>query len=192
MDNLSLLVKEEYFSRYNELYYLILRGYIDYSCINIISNSSNAVRNSQPFFDSAVHNVLGHICEVLKSDLALTLWKVYYDDHGASTVGQLKKFFYTTLKKAPRAEPQAINEKQKQKVGQIRSEFLAHNLLNKSGVEITLAELKEQLDEAKSFLNILCDPTIDPRVKEISDTNLRTIENKVRYGLETMIANTAK
>ncbi len=179
---------EEYYDRYTELQDLVLRAYIDVLSLEEITSAVGTNQDSHIEMLDVSINALGHICELLKADMALTIWKIYYESYGwANNIGNLNRDFF-----APRGERRETKlpkdlKTYKAPIQTLRKEYLAHNSAEKSGTSISVQALRAVLDAIKDLLNGLCDPTLDSRVEPVTESALYTLDINVKLGLGTVI-----
>lgn len=166
------MIDDVYFERCNELYHLILKAYIDKNLIKTIEVKRSKMEKN--FY------VVGHVCELLKADLALTIWKIYLDnDKKANTIKNLNSYICTTYSKTKASTklPKHYNESLKN-LCEARSQFIAHNDISKCDTKITMNELYKILDEIRKIYNALCNESIDDRVIPILDCDIYALELK--------------
>lgn len=73
-------IDEEYYERQSNIYSLLFRAYLDKFFLDSVDYfKSNIPAERSAEINNAVFAV-SHICELTKNDLALTLWKAFYDD----------------------------------------------------------------------------------------------------------------
>ena len=127
--------------------------------------------------------VVGHICELLKADLALTIWKIYLDnDKKANTIKNLNNYICTAYSKTkvPTKLPKHYNESL-ENLCEARSQFIAHNDVSKCDTKVSMNELYNILDEIRKIYNSLCDKSIDNRVVHILDSDTYALELKTIF-----------
>ena len=86
---------DEYYRKQLNIYSLLVQAYmdkyilesVDYFKINLPKECTDELGNTIL--------VIAHICDLAKTDLALTLWKVFYDNSDdANTIKRLNRYLY--------------------------------------------------------------------------------------------------
>lgn len=181
---------EEYFRRYTELGYLIEHGYVDYFVIKSAEDYNQVVQSTNQALPKDCFNILGHIIEVMKSDLALILWILTENSQDANRIGTLETYLIkgfnlrSTVSLSSSTKHFVDNE-----LTDIRHHGLAHNSITKGNASITINSLKTILDEVREKYNSLCFPQVDDRVKSIDDSSVYSMEFRVRLGMNHVIRN---
>lgn len=178
-----------YFERCNGLYCMILRAYVDKALLVTMENSTKSENGGSMQLEKRSYHVLGHICELLKYDLALTIWKIYIDNNAkANTIKHLNGFVHklgvenkksTNLSKEHEAVCNDITS--------MRHAFLGHNDLKKCNKKIDVKTMYDILDEIKEMYNALCDSAIDDRVARVEEKDMSGINLNAFLGLFPMI-----
>ena len=93
---------EEYYKRINNIYSLLVKAYMDKYILESIEHFKKEKQDKQEknsfFYNNTVFTLI-HICELAKADLALELWKMYYDNKAqANTIKQLKNYLNSEYK----------------------------------------------------------------------------------------------
>jgi len=184
--------KDEYYSLCEELYHLILKAYIDKALLEAIEMNNSVIKQSLMVMERRSFNVLGHICELIKSDLALTIWKVYFDNDGkAGTLKKLSRLLRNSFNTATDNNHFAKLSKKysgiQLELNILRNEFLSHNDQRKSGAKIELSDLYSVLDELKEMYNSLCDTSVDKRVRKITPQDTGAISFNSVLGFTQII-----
>lgn len=180
---------DEYFERCNGLYYMILRAYADKALISTIENSTKSKDNETICLGKSSYNVLGHICELLKCDLALTIWKIYIDGNAkANTIKHLNSFV-RKLGIGTKKSTNLSNEHEAvcNDITSMRHTFLGHNDLNKCDKKIDVKTMYDILNAIKEMYNALCDIEIDDRVTRVEEKDIGGINLNAFLGLFPMI-----
>jgi hypothetical protein len=136
---MSEIHHDEYFQRYKALQALLEQAYVDIYALQEIERYNESVKEGNRALLKSSYNVLGHICELLKADLGLTIWKIHSDGNGkANTINKLREFInhnYLDLiheNEIPKMSlPKSLRTTEK-KLSQLRNTFLAHNDAEKS------------------------------------------------------------
>jgi len=157
---------------YNELYELLLSCYKDAS----ILKAYEEVQKKKDLYDS-VPNVSNHFVKLVQKDLALTLWKIYYDtDSKANTVPKFRNTINKLLRDNGREHEQVkqemINKNTENKLIMMRRQFLAHTDMNRKDSKILICELKEMLDAICKEFNNSCNVICNDKIRGVSEINI--------------------
>lgn len=180
---------DEYFERCDNLYYLILKAYINQFLLETIEFYNKTIENGNVYFGKRSFNVLVHITELIKSDLALIVWKICLDeDKEANTLRHLNGFMHNAQigkKVSPKLSSKynAICSDLKD----IRNMSIAHEDIHQNKICINIADLNGMLNEIKDIYNALCDSAIDDRVQQITSQNIDAIKFNSTLGLLSII-----
>ncbi len=190
---MSEVRNEEYFKRYTGLYNLILKSYVDKYLLEAIKIYNYNMKQGKATLTKNGFYILDHICELIKCDLALIIWKIYIDNNPkANTIQHLNTFVHkegkgkrVSMSLAPQYGLICDNIKQ------VRSTFLAHDDLQQKGNPIKMEDLFDILDELREKFNVLCDEMIDDRVRPITKGDVGAISLKSFISFLSMIQNDA-
>ena len=143
----------EYVTRYNELYVLLERAYKDFYYLQAIGD----INNSAGFEDSTT-NAISHICELLKADLCLLIWKTCIDTGSdTNTLKSLKNAVFTTFGVKPNAKYfQSISKATTDAISQMRSLAIAHSVTERNLCSVKTDDLGQYLDDGIRLLNDIC------------------------------------
>jgi len=191
---MSEIHHDEYFQRYKALQALLEQAYVDIYALQEIERYNESVKEGNRVLLKSSYNVLGHICELLKADLGLTIWKIHSDGNGkANTINKLREFInhnYLDLIHANEIPkmflPKSLRTTEK-KLSQLRNTFLAHNDAEKSHASVQLPDMIAIVDELRNMLNALCFSAIDSRVQQTIDKTLLAMQFNVSFGFGLMI-----
>lgn len=119
-------------------------------------------------------NISNHFVRLVQKDLALTLWKIYYDTNkNANTVSKFRNAINKLLQDSDRefkpVKKEKTNKSIENKLIMMRREFLAHADMKRDSSKIEICELKELLDLICSEFNRVCDVIDDNRIGNISE-----------------------
>ncbi len=184
------MIDEEYFRRYLELREMIESGYVDYFILESIEGYNQLVQESQKALPKDSLNVIGHIIEVIKDDLGLTIWKLTENSSDANRIGTLEKYLkekyqnFSSISYSPKTKNLLTKS-----LSEIRKHSLAHNSLQKGNTSISITSLKESLDEIKGKFNSSCKMQYDSRVSPIEDSEIFSLQFHVSMGFRWMIEN---
>lgn len=180
---------DEYFARCNKLYYLIQKAYINRGLLQSIQMYNNAAAKKTLCLGKRSFNVLTHICELIKSDLALTIWKIFLEENtqannlrGLNTFLRKNNFNKNISMRLDHKYDSLCSD-----LKTIRKQTLAHDDITKEKIHINMALLTEMLDAITEIYNGLCDSTIDYRVQQILPQNASVISFNSTFGFWNMI-----
>lgn len=188
------MITEEYFCRYQELQNLLERVYVDIYSLQEIDQYNESLQKNRENLIKCSFNILGHICELLKADLGLTIWKIYIDnDKKANTIPHLASYIYnlslenkSPIVRIKTSLPTELRDVSK-RLSAIRKNYLAHNDLVKQHASVQLSEMIELAKYLHETMNGLCYVDLDERVSPISDQQLLSMKMNVSLGLGLMI-----
>ena len=180
---------DDYFVRCDNLYYLILKAYTDKFLLEAIELCNKNIEKNNECFGKRSFNVLVHITELIKSDLALSVWKICEDNSPkANTLKRLNNFMRNAQMKK-KASPK-LSQKYKSirsDLEKIRNMSIAHEDVCQSKICINIADLNDMLNEIKDKYNAFCDTAIDDRVQQITTSKINAIEFNSTLGLLSII-----
>lgn len=155
------------------MYELILCCYKD---ISILKAYEKLQKEKNDLYNMVSH-VSNHFIVLAQKDLALTLYKIYYDiDSKANTVPRFRNDINKLLRDEDCESKQVKKEKTngsiENKLTMMRRQFLAHTDMKRNSSKIEVCELKELLDVVCSEFNRVCDVIDDDRIVNISEINI--------------------
>lgn len=184
METEAVNPSEEYCRRYNSLYSLVLQAYADLYMLEAITE----LRPDSNSLDPDAFYTLRHICELIKSDFALIIWKVLIDSNPkANTLPTLCAYLKKQFDERIKGKLSLSNRQVERDIEEIRKKYLAHNDKEKSGVKIAVEDMRRAIEEAREKLNALCRPQINAGVSTIDDETLRKLEDRRKRGLGLLI-----
>lgn len=143
-----MVTNEKYFNLYDELYGLLLRAYYDVYSLKEIECYNESIKNGDNVLIKSSFNVMSHICELLKADLGLIIWKVFSDTNSkANTLRSLcSKLRNISLEQSlnlvlPRLGLPSEFRSVEFRLSVLRKTFLAHNDKDKLHTSVKLDEL---------------------------------------------------
>lgn len=168
-----MILDKQLFRNYNELYELILCCYKD---ISILKAFEKLQKEKSNLYNMVPH-ISNHFVVLVQKDLALTLWKIYYDvDSNANTVSKFRNTINKLLRDSDcerrLVKKEKINKSIENKLKVLRRQFLAHTDMKRNDSRIKICELKELLDVICREFNRVCDAIDDDRVVNISEINI--------------------
>lgn len=180
---------DDYFKRCDGLYHMILRAYVDKALLVTMESSAKSGNDGSMQLGQRSYHVLGHICELLKYDLALTIWKIYIDDNAkANTIKHLNSFVHKLgagTKKSTNLSKE--HEVVCNDITSMRHAFLGHNDLHQCNKKIDVKTMYDILNEIKEMYNALCNTAIDDRVTRVEEKDIGGINLNTFLGLFPMI-----
>lgn len=194
MSDCNMAVGAEYYRRYEELQFLLEQAYVDIYSLEEIEKYNKSVHEDGRALTKSSFNVLGHICELLKADLGLTIWKIYSDDDAkANTIKHLSTYIHLNCSDIVDAStlpkmglPSELRDA-KSRLTTLRKNHLAHNDSQKAHASIQISEMVAIVENLRTKLNGLCFTKLDARAREITDQQLLSIKFNVSFGLGMMI-----
>ena len=185
-----MTIDETYFNRYSELRELIEAGYVDYYILEGIEDYNRLVQNGHKALPKDSFNVVGHVLEVIKTDLGLTIWKLTENSTDANRIGTLEQYLKEKYELYSTATFSSKTKNTIRKsLHEIRNNALAHNSLVKGNASISVESLKETLEDIRKKLNSLCYIQVDARVKPVDDVELHTLNTHTKLGIRWMLVN---
>lgn len=168
-----MILDKQLFRNYNELYELILCCYKDISVLKAYEKLQNEKIDSY----NMVSHISNHFVLLTQKDLALTLWKIYYDtDPNANTIPKFRNVINKLLRdsdcECKQVKQEKINKNTEDKLKMLRRQFLAHVDMERNNNRIEICELKELLDVICREFNRVCDVIDDDKIDNISEINI--------------------
>lgn len=187
MEQVTEAQREEYCRRYNSLYSLVLQAYADMYMLEAITE----LRPDSNSLDPDAFYTLRHICELIKSDFALTIWKVLIDENDgeANTLRTLCTYLGQKFEKRIKNKFSQLTLQIAKDIQAIRKKHLAHNDKEKSGVKIKVEDMRLVIEEVREKLNALCCPQISEEVSPIDDKTLRVLKDRRKQGIGRLIVS---
>lgn len=164
---------KQLFRNYNELYALILCCYKD---ISILKAYEKLQKENKDLYDMVPH-ISNHFVVLVQKDLALTLWKIYYDiDSNANTVPKFRNAINELLRNkgcgSKQVKQEKINSNISNTLGTMRRKFLAHADMKRNGSKIDICELKDLLDKICKEFNKICEVVDNDKISGISEIKI--------------------
>ena len=181
---------EEYYKKQSNIYSLLFQAYMDKYFLESVEHfKANIPPKTTGLINNAIF-VVAHICELAKKDLALTLWKTYYDDSGdANTVKQLNRYLFMNHQiKYKIVETENI-KRIRSTLSSLRHGFIAHNLMDNDGRELQVMDIISALEDIRKIFNDLCFNTIDSRVFQFVDEKVYSISFYEKLGLDPLLTS---
>lgn len=181
---MNIKLDDNLFRKYNELYALILQCYKDLS----ILDGFKMIQTEKTEIYRAVINISNHFIVLLQKDVALTLWKLLYDNNqNAFTIPRFRNEINALLRSNGDAHLQIkkedIGKGIKENLILMRQQFLAHADMTRKNNRIQMSDLKNMLEISKEQFNKICDVVDDDRIKGVSETAIKSQDNICRIEL---------
>lgn len=144
---------QEYVNRYNELYALLERAYKDYCYLQAIGDI-----DSRFGFEDITSSSISHICELLKTDLCLLIWRTCIDTGSdTNTLRSLKNASFKAFGVGTKEKYfQSISAEAKDTISQMRTSAIAHSITERNLKDVKVDDLGKYLHEGIRFLNDIC------------------------------------
>lgn len=182
------LPNEEYARRYIRIYALLKSAYMDKYLLEEIDRYTKELNNEKGIIDTRVYSVLTHLCELIKKDLCLIIWKVYCDTNTkANTLMSLGRFLTSITHKRYPTELSKELRRHKDTISNLRSKWLAHNDTTSTNDSIEIQVLYTILDELREILNSLCDKKVCSSIAILSDFELIPLKLNGVIGFTEML-----
>ncbi len=180
---------DEYYKRYTDIQKNILQAYIDIFCLQEIETYNKpAPKDKQRFM--GVSFVLDHFYELLKTDLCLSICRVYTDKNDKSnTIQNLLRFVKNNCKDFVDVDqvPGVVLDDQFANtivsLKSIRDKSRAHSDVDKEKKSVQLSEMIKVVEALCDNLNSLCFNSIHSEVHKISKENLDMLKTQTVLGL---------
>lgn len=179
---------EEYYQRQSNIRSLLIQAYLDKYILDSIDEFKLSVSKEA---SSGIGNtifVIAHICDLTKRDLALTLWKVFYDDSDdANTIKRLKRYLFAHYRIKYRIRETENVKKIRPLIRRARHGFIAHNLMEDSGRVLQIQDLLNALEDIRLYFNDLSMEALDYRVSALTDAQVYSLSFFEKMGLDLML-----
>ncbi|CCZ27683.1 unknown [Firmicutes bacterium CAG:194] len=176
-------LSNQLFRNYSELADIILHCYKDLVILDFYRTLQ--IGDKEKYCKSI--NINNHFVVLLQKDLALSLWKICFDnDPKANTVSKFRNNINKLLREDGRAVDQVkkevISQEVKNDIINMRKQFLAHTDMTRKNSRLEIKKLSELLESIRAEFNNVCDAINDENVKRISDMELG--KNEMSYTIE--------
>lgn len=166
-------MEEQLCRNYNELYSLILQCYKDIS----ILDGYKKLQTKRTELYNMVPNISNHIVRLIQKDLALTIWKIYFDTNpNANTIPKFRNIINNQLRNSgnecKQVKKEKLDEDFTSKLVSMRKQFLAHADMTRNDSKIEISDLKGVLDAICKEFNNVCSVVDDERITGISEINI--------------------
>lgn len=174
----------EYTYRHSGIHYLLLQAYTDLFFIQELDKLNDDGKQIQAELYPSLH----HICELLKTDLCLSLWKACFDtDSKACSLPQLNRYVNKTYGVYSNVKFSAETKKAKKIIERMRNQVIAHSDTNRETMTIPIASFELLLREATVFLNDLYNPDIDLEVEQLTDNEIMFFKMRAAFGFRSIL-----
>lgn len=179
-------------SRCGEIQVIIIEMYKDYYMLQEIEKNNLAIQSGKYAYLSPAKESLEHIAYLLKNDLGLSIWKIYYE--GTSSSNSLSRLTSELNKERKsnglppikRSNKDTVVNRIEKPLQTMRNTVLAHLDLNRNNSSISIADLKHVLDMALDDFNSICDALLAKKYM-VSKIKLGQIEMHTALGFGQMI-----
>lgn len=161
---------EKYYKMQTNIYELLLRSYMDKYLFDSILKYKTKLLGKRPDGLENVDMALEHISVLVKSDMALRIWKGYFDGgKDACTVKSIKRYLFNTYHITPPVKDTDYIKKIEKPLRDARTNFIAHNLMDDDGRLPQISDLFKALEDIRKNFNSISLESIDWRVKPLED-----------------------
>lgn len=179
---------EEYYQRQSNIGALLIQAYLDKYILDSIDEFKLSISKETPPGIGNTIFMIAHICDLTKRDLALTLWKVFYDDStDANTIKKLNRYLFAHYKIKYKIIETENVKKIRPLIIRARHGFIAHNLMEDSGRVLQILDLLNALEDIRLYFNDLSLETIDYRVSALTDAQVYSLSFYEKMGLDLML-----
>ena len=178
---------EEYYQRQSNIGALLLQAYLDKYILESIDEFKLSISKETPSGIGNTIFMIAHICDLTKRDLALTLWKVFYDDSDdANTIKKLNRYLFAHYKIKYKIVETENVKKIRPLISRARHGFIAHNLMEDSGRVLQIQDLLNALEDIRVYFNNLSMEALDYRVSTLTDARVYSLSFYEKMGLDLM------
>ena len=178
---------EEYYQRQSNIGALLLQAYLDKYILESIDEFKLSISKETPSGIGNTIFMIAHICDLTKRDLALTLWKVFYDDSDdANTIKKLNRYLFAHYKIKYKIVETENVKKIRPLISRARHGFIAHNLMEDSGRVLQIQDLLNALEDIRVYFNNLSMEALDYRVSALTDARVYSLSFYEKMGLDLM------
>lgn len=179
---------KEYFKRQSNIYALLFEAYLDKAFLDSVEMYKEEIPTEITEEIKDATFVLSHICELAKRDMALSLWKIYYDDSDdANTLKRLNRYLYSNYRVRYKIVETDNIKNARSILKKARNGFIAHNLMDDTGRVLQIADLFAAMQDIRCIFNDLCFKEVDSRAKELTDFDISSIVFCEKKGFNPMI-----
>ena len=178
---------EEYYQRQSNIGALLLQAYLDKYILESIDEFKLSISKETPSGIGNTIFMIAHICDLTKRDLALTLWKVFYDNSDdANTIKKLNRYLFAHYKIKYKIVETENVKKIRPLISRARHGFIAHNLMEDSGRVLQIQDLLNALEDIRVYFNNLSMEALDYRVSALTDARVYSLSFYEKMGLDLM------
>ena len=181
-------IDKDYYNRQSNIYSLLFQAYLDKNFLDSVDRfKSNLPKETTSEINNTIF-VVAHICELAKRDLALTLWKAFYDDsNDANTVKKLNRYLFEHYGLKNKVVETENIKKIRPLIKAARHGFIAHNLMDDTGRTLQISDLLNALEDVRTIFNDLSLKTIDYRVYPLTDEQTYSISFYEKMGFDPLL-----
>lgn len=184
---------ENYYLMYLDLYELIIKSYDDTFVLDELKRYNESLKNGNATLPKAREIVISHICELVKTDMGLNLWKLCKDSTGATTMAKFNQSVHVLAKEnnvevcsvdisIPNEMVETVN-----KLDALRNKFIAHDDISREHAIVNIEKLTKILEFEKDVFNQLCISNLDERICPITDAVILSRRMRFSFGLGYLI-----
>lgn len=186
------MLLDEYVKSHQELYVLFSKAYEDVFILKEIEHHNETIISEKKALLKASSDVLGYFAELVKADLAMTLYKLGLDRDKCGKQNTLYRLRKIALDAFPEenivniSTPKDLVDIEKSIV-QMRNSFLAHDQANRSSTVISISDMTVLLDRYLEQFNLLTYSDRSDKVQVLSKSRIDEIHMHVSMGLGLLI-----
>jgi len=177
-----------------ELRYVILQCYMDLEILYGIERFNDIIKKKQ--VSASEIDVARHICELVKSNLAMSIWKSYFDNNkDANTISHLRNEIAMFLKEQdskinlPKRQKNKIIDQLRKPLCKMRNELLAHQDSERVIDKILIKDLSEMTNVLVAELNDISNhELLINELKPIKTSEIELAKLNASMGIELLIS----
>lgn len=186
----QIAINDEYKNWHTNIYSLLFQAYLDKYLLDSIEKFKTDLSETRASHTNNAIFIIAHICNLTKMDLALIIWKIYYDNgNDAKTIKNLNSYLYKNHGiKYKIIETESI-KKIRCPIKSARHGFIAHNLMRDEGRDLKIQDLLDVLEDIRIIFNALTLKSIDERVNFFTDEKTFILSFCEKTGFDPMLQN---
>ena len=164
--------KKTYLIYYNEIKEAIFDTYKYFYYLDYLKTNKETYRNQ-----SAIKLFPKDLCDLLKKNICLNIYKIVIDDGSdALSLNLMKNFIHFNIDNNLRVRNVQIPTHLKDNIINIRNNMIAHNLNNQQSYSVSITQLKSILDKIAECFNALNIKDITKCDEHFTNNTLNRIE----------------
>ena len=168
-----MAVDEEYYQRHINIKALLYQAYCDKFFIESVDSFYSRSSEINSYVIPWAQRSISHICELAKRDLALTIYKIYFDNgKDTYTIKDLNSYLHSRYEESIKLEEKNNIEKLRLTIKDARNNYIAHDLTNVYKPVLIISDLFNALEDIRTLFNKLSIELYDSRVKPLTDTDV--------------------